>query len=148
MSDYVEVAERTQNFIQRVSLTAGEMGEIARQSGVKEVIKAWGAWARDQPHIGYPKKAAGMGQNPIPSGEKFDACTDEEAAVVEKAMLLLRSQYEDEYAIVFAKYVLWVPFQAIANYMGESKRGVELKLQRAEYFLMGVLAGMESTFKA
>ena len=133
--DYVELREQFEEQKSRI-MTVQEMGEAARQSGIKEILTRWGNWAREQPHTGYPKKSAGMGQNPADG--KAEICSDDEGAIIDKAVLGLKLMGEEGdslYALIFARYVLNNTQSAIAKYMNINEREVRRRLDKAEYAL-------------
>ena len=123
-----------------------DIAEEARYSGIKEILGRWGIWAREQPRIGYPKKSAGMEQNP--NTESIDPCSDDDAKVIEVPMLNLMKNNPDEYDVLFARYVVGASVPKIAAYLSESKSTIEKRLAKGEFYVAGVLHGMESIFIA
>lgn len=144
MNDYVEVAEKKHH--QQIMLTIGEMGELARQSGIKEVLTRWGNWARCRPGTGYPKKSAGMGQNP--ETDSLPICSDDEGLIVDKAMLGLKKAKPDHYTVVFNRYVIGATHKQVAEYMKIRERQCYDMLAQAEFSLSVVLLSITSIFEA
>lgn len=106
---------------------------------IQAVLERWGAWARENPQVGYSHIAAGF-KGLLPQRKGRPSCCDDDGLIIDGAVgHLQRVRRPEELELIIRHYVYNQPKRDIARGFKCSEREIRRQMQAAESFIDGCL---------
>ncbi|QIP56849.1 antiterminator Q family protein [Hafnia alvei] len=118
------------------------------QRDIQMVLERWGAWAAsDSSGVDYSPIAAGFkGLLPCTSKAR-QACSDDDALIIESCLARLKQKKPYEHSLLVAHYLYRVPKRKIAKVHKKDEKLIRIEIQLAEGFIDGCLSMLDVTLE-